>query len=188
MNFALIVPTKALINEVRSEIIKNDLNDLLEDTNYHVISSASDMALEIHPDHNFILVMTPERLLYLLNDNKEFRLDYLFIDEAHKMTGRNSRAPFYYSVVDELCRREQKPHFIFASPNIPNPQEYLRLIATGQYDKQNAFASTFSPVAQFKFLVNLKSGQISIYNDHLNTGVCLRSAPVEFRRAAHGSL
>ena len=169
MNFALIVPTKALINEVRSEIIKNDLNDLLEDTNYHVISSASDMALEIHPDHNFILVMTPERLLYLLNDNKEFRLDYLFIDEAHKMTGRNSRAPFYYSVVDELCRREQKPHFIFASPNIPNPQEYLRLIATGQYDKQNAFASTFSPVAQFKFLVNLKSGQISIYNDHLKT-------------------
>lgn len=169
MNFALIVPTKALINEVRSEIIKNDLGDLLDETNYHVISAASDMALEIHPDHNFILVMTPERLLYLLNDNKDFRLDYLFIDEAHKMNGRNSRAPFYYSVVDELCRREQRPHFIFASPNIPNPQDYLRLIATGQYDKQNAVASTFSPVAQFKFLVNLKSGQISIYNDHLKT-------------------
>lgn len=168
-NFALIVPTKALINEVQSEIIKNDLNELLEKTNYHVVSSASDMALEIHPDHNFILVMTPERLLYLLNDNKDFRVDYLFIDEAHKMTGRNGRAPFYYSVVDELSRRDPKPHFIFASPNIPNPQEFLRLIATGQYDKQNAVASTYSPVAQFKFLVNLKSGQISIYNDHLKT-------------------
>lgn len=69
------VPTKALINEVRSEIIKNDLNALLDETNYHVVSAASDMALEIHPDHYFILVMTPERLLYLLNDNKDFRLD-----------------------------------------------------------------------------------------------------------------
>ncbi|MBR3246119.1 MAG: helicase, partial [Parasporobacterium sp.] len=56
MNFALIVPTKALINEVRSEIIKKDLAGLLEQYQYHVISAASDMALEIHPDHNFILV------------------------------------------------------------------------------------------------------------------------------------
>lgn len=168
-NFALIVPTKALINEVRSEIIQKDLQDLLDGNQYHVVSSANDMALETHPDHNFILVLTPERLLYLLNDKADFVLDYLFIDEAHKMTGRNSRAPFYYSVVDELSRREIKPRFIFASPNIPNPQEYLSLLASGEYDKQNAIASSFSPVVQFKFLVNLKTKQIYIYNDHLKT-------------------
>ena len=85
------------------------------------------------------------------------------------MTGRNSRAPFYYSVVDELSRRTAKPKFIFASPNIPNPQEYLSLLASGEYDKQNAIASAFSPVVQFKFLVNLKTKQIYIYNDHLKT-------------------
>lgn len=168
-NFALIVPTKALINEVRSEIIQKDLQDLLDENQYHVVSSANDMALETHPDHNFILVLTPERLLYLLNDKADFVLDYLFIDEAHKMTGRNSRAPFYYSVVDELSRRTVKPRFIFASPNIPNPQEYLSLLASGEYDKQNAIASSFSPVVQFKFLVNLKTKQIYIYNDHLKT-------------------
>lgn len=168
-NYALIVPTKALINEVRSEIIQNDLRGLLDEKQYHVVSAASDMALEIHPDHNFILVMTPERLLYLLNDKKDFRLDYLFVDEAHKMTGRNSRAPFYYSVVDMLCHRDPTPHFVFASPNIPNPEEYLKTIASGLYGKQNALASSYSPVAQFKFLVNLKKGQIYIYNDHLQT-------------------
>lgn len=168
-NYALIVPTKALINEVRSEIIQRDLQDLLEENRYHVVSSANDMALETHPDHNFIFVLTPERLLYLLNDKGDIVLDYLFIDEAHKMTGKNSRAPFYYSVIDELTRRNIKPHFIFASPNIPNPQEYLRLLASGEYDQQNAVASSFSPVAQFKFLVNLKSKQIYIYNDHLKT-------------------
>ena len=85
------------------------------------------------------------------------------------MTGRNSRAPFYYSVVDELSRRSVKPRFIFASPNIPNPQEYLSLLSSGEYDKQNAIASSFSPVVQFKFLVNLKTKQIYIYNDHLKT-------------------
>lgn len=168
-NFALIVPTKALINEVRSEIIQKDLQNLLDGNQYHVVSSANDMALETHPDHNFIFVLTPERLLYLLNDKADFVLDYLFIDEAHKMTGRNSRAPFYYSVVDELSRREIKPRFIFASPNIPNPQEYLRVLSSGKYDTQNAIASSFSPVVQFKFMVNLKTKQIYIYNDHLKT-------------------
>ena len=168
-NYALIVPTKALINEVRSEIIRNDLENLLDENQYHVVSSANDMALETHPDHNFVFVLTPERLLYLLNDKPDFVLDYLFIDEAHKMTGRNSRAPFYYSVVDELSKRTAKPKFIFASPNIPNPQEYLSLLASGEYDKQNAIASAFSPVVQFKFLVNLKTKQIYIYNDHLKT-------------------
>lgn len=168
-NYAMIVPTKALINEVRSEIIRNDLENLLDENQYHVVSSANDMALETHPYHNFVFVLTPERLLYLLNDKPDFVLDYLFIDEAHKMTGRNSRAPFYYSVVDELSRRTAKPKFIFASPNIPNPQEYLSLLASGEYDKQNAIASAFSPVVQFKFLVNLKTNQIYIYNDHLKT-------------------
>lgn len=167
-NYALIVPTKALINEVRSEIIRNDLENLLDENQYHVVSSANDMALETHPDHNFFF-LTPERLLYLLNDKPDFVLHYLFVDEAHKMTGRNSRAPFYYSVVDELSRRTAKPKFIFASPNIPNPQEYLSLLASGEYDKQNAIASAFSPVVQFKFLVNLKTKQIYIYNDHLKT-------------------
>ena len=72
-------------------------------------------------------------------------------------------------IVDELSRRTAKPKFIFASPNIPNPQEYLSLLASGEYDKQNAIASAFSPVVQFKFLVNLKTKQIYIYNDHLKT-------------------
>ena len=67
-NYALIVPTKALINEVRSSIIK-DLGDNLEKRNYRVVSAASDIALE--EKHNFIFVLTPERLLYLLISNSD---------------------------------------------------------------------------------------------------------------------
>jgi hypothetical protein len=163
-NYAFIVPTKALVNEVRRSII-NDLGDNLGKNNYSVVTAASDMSLE-EKDHNFIFVLTPERLLYLLISKPEIGVDYLFVDEAHKLSGKNSRAPFYYKVVDMLLKRPQPPHFIFASPNIPNPQVYLRLmndaIACGDDSK---LASVFSPVIQVKFLIDFKGQSISVYND-----------------------
>lgn len=161
-NFALIVPTKALINENRSQII-NDLKEYLQQQNYRVITAAGDLALE--GQHNFILVLTPERLLYLLISKPNLQIDYLFIDEAHKLSGKNSRGPFYYKVVDMLLKRPQKPHIIFASPNIPNPEIYLRLLSE-ETNADNRLRSTFSPVAQIKFLIDLNSHTISSYNDY----------------------
>ena len=165
-NYALIVPTKALINEVRNKVIQ-DLSDNLDKYNYRVVIAASDIALE--EKHNFIFVLTPERLLYLLISNPDIDLDYLFIDEAHKLSGKNSRGPFYYKVVDMLLKREKRPHFIFASPNVPNPQVYLRLmndiIEAGD---ENKLATTYSPVIQVKFLLDLQNSRIDIYNEKLN--------------------
>ena len=152
-NYALIVPTKALINEVRSKII-NDLEDNLKRCNYRVVTAASDIALE--EKHNFIFVLTPERLLYLLISNPSLEVDYLFVDEAHKLSGKNSRGPFYYKVVDMLLQKEKKPHFIFASPNIPNPQVYLRLMNEAiESSDESKLATTYSPVVQIKFLMDL---------------------------------
>lgn len=143
-NYALIVPTKALINEVRSKII-NDLEDNLKRCNYRVVTAASDIALE--ENHNFIFVLTPERLLYLLISNPSLEVDYLFVDEARKLSGKNSRGPFYYKAVDMLLQKEKKPHFIFASPNIPNPQVYLRLMnEVIESSDESKLATTYSPV------------------------------------------
>ena len=77
-NFALIVPTKALINEVTSKII-NDLKENLKEYNYRLVTSAG--ALVLKEQHNFIFVLTPERLLYLLISNPDLELHYLFVDE-----------------------------------------------------------------------------------------------------------
>lgn len=162
MNFALVVPTKALINEIRSQTI-NDLKDLLAQHNYRVVTAAGDLALE--GDHNFILILTPERLLYLLISKPQLQIDHLFIDEAQKMSGKNSRGPFYYKIVDMLASRENKPHFIFASPNIPNPEVYLKLLPSTDTHESKKLASTFSPVTQFKFLLNFNDHTVSIYND-----------------------
>lgn len=165
-NYALIVPTKALINEVRAKVI-SDLADNLERHNYRVVTAASDIALE--EKHNFVFVLTPERLLYLLISKPDLQVDYLFVDEAHKLSGKNSRGPFYYKVVDMLLQRDHKPHFIFASPNIPNPEVYLRLMnEVIENNDESKLATTYSPVIQVKFLMDFINGQIDIYNDRTN--------------------
>ena len=109
-NYAIVVPTKALINEVSSRII-TDLKELLSLKNYRVITAGG--ALSLQQEHNFILVLTPERLLYLLLDKPDFKLNYIFIDEAHKISSKDSRSPFYYKIVDLLSKRAQKPLLTF---------------------------------------------------------------------------
>lgn len=167
-NFARIVPTKAMINEVREDTVRG-LGSLLKKMNYSVVTAASDYSLE--EAHNFIFVMTPERLLYLLIEKQDLRIDYVFIDEAHKMTGKNSRGPFYYKTVDILAQQNPKPHFIFASPNIPNPEVYLKLVAEVKSSEKNAICTNFAPVSQFKFLISNENKSISIFNDHTQKSI-----------------
>jgi superfamily II DNA/RNA helicase len=164
-NYALIVPTKALINEVSSKII-SDLGSLLKEKNYRVVTSAGALALE--EEHNFIYVLTPERLLYLLIRHKDKDIDYLFIDEAHKITSKDKRSTFYYKDIDMLAQRERKPHVVFASPNIPNPEVYLKLVPEALEATDlggNKLATSFSPVSQVKYLIDCVDGGIHIFND-----------------------
>ena len=69
-------------------------------------------------------------------------------------------------MVDMLLKREHKPHFIFASPNIPNPQVYLRMMTDIEAGDDNKLAISYSPVVQVKFLVDLKNREIQVYNEH----------------------
>ncbi len=56
MNFALIVPTKALINEIYKQVIDEDLKNLLSERNYKVVTAAGDalardITNEVHGDY-----------------------------------------------------------------------------------------------------------------------------------------
>jgi superfamily II DNA or RNA helicase len=162
-NFAIVVPTKALINEVSSRII-DDFQDLLSKHDYRVVTSAG--ALSLQQQHNFVLILTPERLLYLLLDKPNFGIDYLFIDEAHKISSKDSRSPFYYKIIDILSKREYKAHVIFSSPNIPNPEIYLQLVPQLPQNEAQKLATTFTPVSQIKYIVDLVEGQVQLFNDY----------------------
>lgn len=168
-NFAIIVPTKALINEIRFKITKIDLGDMLSEYSYHLVTAAGDAVLTNwkDKDQNYIFVLTPERLLYLLIHEPDIALDYLFVDEAHKITGKDKRSPYYYQAIQILAERVNKPHFIFASPNVPNPEVFLDTIPEKNGDaKKNTLATAYSPVSQPKFIVNLMNNEVSVYNEH----------------------
>lgn len=174
-NFAIVVPTKALINEVSSKLI-DDLKDLLSECDYRVVTSAGSVALE--QQHNYLFVLTPERLMYMLMDRKDLSIDYLFIDEAHKITSRDKRSAIYYNIIDMLAVRRSKPHIIFASPNVPNPEIYLELIPDA--DLEDGYMSMhYSPVTQFIYFVDYPSHEISIYNPHKKTYAFLEKLNAE---------
>lgn len=161
LNFAIIVPTKALINEV-SHKITSDLQGLIAGQNYKIVTSPG--SLFLNSPHNFIFILTPERLLYLLICHPNISVDYLFIDEAHRISSADSRSTFYYKTVEMLSRNLKKTSAIFASPNIPNPEIYLKLLSR-DIGKQNAIASKFSPVSQIKYFIDFPSKKVQFYNN-----------------------
>lgn len=175
-NFCLLVPSKALINEVQHKIIDGDLKTLLKEKNYTVVTSSSSLALE--KNQNFIFVLTPERFLYLLIDSTKshINIDYLFVDEAHKISASDSRSTFYYQCIRLLAERSYKPHIIFSSPNIPNPHVYLKLIPdimVQDNECDESLATSYSPVSQTKFFIDFHTHTISQYNSVSDTSVVL---------------
>ena len=81
-------------------------------------------------------------------EEKSFIPMLTYADEVHKMSGKNSRGPFYYKTVDMLKNRDNPPYFIFASPNVPNPEVYLRLLTDISEHKDKKLRTTFSPETQ----------------------------------------
>lgn len=175
-NFAIVVTTKALINEISAEVI-DSLKDSLTEKNYRVVSSLNAIALE--QKHHFIFAMTPERLLYLLIQNPKLRIDFAFIDEAHKISEEDERSAFYFKVVDLLVKRGNT-RFVFASPNIPNPEVYLSLVnpsLSKEERQKNAKVTQQSPVNQMKFMIDLRSHRFKTYDDFQDAFTSTKALP-----------
>lgn len=162
-NFAIIVPTKALINEVSKELADN-LGALLRQYDYRIVVSAGAVILQEKNAHHYIFVMTPERLMYQLIGYDDIPIHYLFIDEAQNISEKEGRSAFYYQIVGMLYRKEKRTNVIFASPHIPNPAVYLELIPSDIEGERVQMTSAFTPVSQEKFLIDLQAGQLGYYN------------------------
>ena len=175
-NFVILVPTKALINEVRSNMFEGLQNELTA-KNYRIVSAIGEIYL--HQDHHFIFIMTPERMHHLLIERPDLTINFVFIDEAHKISERGGRGSYYYKVISQLRRLEKVPTIIFASPNIPNPEIYLRTIPGVQPSKVHRLASRFTPVSQFKFFMDLPNNKMYIHNEHTKALEYVYRVPAE---------
>lgn len=159
-NFAVVVPSKALINEISNSII-DELNENLLKYRYKVIQTPTSIIK--NEDCNYIMIFTQERLLQFLTLFNDIKLSHVFIDEAHKISYLDERSPFFYKCINVL----EKDHFgvkiNFSCPNIPNPEVYLRTIKGEGNKAFNRFK--YSPVNQLKTIIDIGQNMSYIYND-----------------------
>lgn len=114
-----LVPTRALISQVQSEIellLKNNGNDNFAITTLPINSS-------IASDSANILILTQERFHIFLSESSK-NIDALIVDEAHKI-GDNYRGILLQHALDITVLRNPRCKVIFASPMTINPEELL---------------------------------------------------------------
>lgn len=145
-NIVILVPTRALINQVSSR-----LRTEIDSSQYAVLTHPSVPRFFSGASRKYIFVFTPERLIsYYANQNNP-SIQYMFVDEAQKIVQDNdSRSPLYYHAISMADRKSVKLYF--ASPNIPNAEVFLKI-----FDKSTdeTLAIKETPVAQNRFFVDL---------------------------------
>lgn len=158
-NYVVVVPTKALISEITSDFI-TELNILLKDKNYKVINTYNET--NENDKFNYIMIYTQERLLsHLINSN--IKVNYVFIDEAHKLFYKDTRTMYFYKILDILRSQDNVPNIYFSAPLIKNPSEFLDLLP--EIGTKSSSVFEFTPVNQQKFMIDYNSKCIRIYND-----------------------
>ncbi len=165
-NVAIVVPTRALINQVTIEI-RTSLKDLIQKYEYLVLNTISG---EEKCDKNYIFILTPERLLNLHTKDNVLELDDLFIDEAHKLTssGKDSeRSITEYNAIEMTLAKYNKIKVFFSSPNISNPSVFLDLFGKNSYYSCH---TDEAPVAQNVFLINVAKNSLRVFanNEFIN--------------------
>lgn len=83
-NFIILVPSRALINQYAIEL-KSEMGALLETNNYKIVTNSNIAELPINEQCNYVLILTPERLISYISQEKNPSIGFLFVDEAHKL-------------------------------------------------------------------------------------------------------
>ena len=113
---AVVVPTRALVDEVSADL-RRDLRFGVQVTTLPWDARATSASAEV-------FVMTQERLHLLQQRFRSLDFDVLFVDEAHKL-GDGARGVLLQQVVDEAVRRRPRAQVIFASPLTADPEVLL---------------------------------------------------------------
>jgi len=155
-NIAILVPTRALINQVSAKL-------KLEITNrkYKVLKHPVVPPMYRARDYRYVFVFTPERWISYISENTNPVITYMFIDEAHKVVSqKDSRAPLYYHAI--LLAERKSVNLFFASPNIPNAEVFLQLFEKSQDESMVIYDS---PVAQNRYYIDFIEKRAILFSD-----------------------
>lgn len=150
-NAVYVVPTRALITEVAQDLSDNIEEDV-------AIKTSAQFAGE--DDSHSVLVLTPERCLRLLEDEKRenFQADLIFFDEIQSL-GDSDRGVLMEDVLASLKTSWPDSKIVVAGPNIENPEQPLEDLGL---DVPEPVTTLLTPIFQLKssirFLAQNKRG------------------------------
>lgn len=143
-NIALLVPTRALINQVSTK-----LKDVINHKKYKVITHPIVPLMYKQEDYKFIFVFTPERLISYLSESNP-AINYLLVDEAHKVLSEtDTRAPLFYHAL--MLAKRKSINLYFSSPNIPNTDIFLQLVGNST---EESLSIKETSVSQNRFFID----------------------------------
>lgn len=118
-NIVYIVPTRALISQVESDLIEFVEKYELVDVNISTVPQSSD-------DHlgSNIFVFTQERLHWYLIENSSSNIDLIIIDEAHKIED-SYRGILLQQKIEDVVKTNADVKVFFSSPFTSNPELLL---------------------------------------------------------------
>lgn len=157
-NLVVIVPTRALISQFAIDL-KSELTEVLETYKYRVVTNSSVSDLITEEQHNYIFVLTPERLISYLSQENNPSIGFLFVDEAHKIaSNKDSRSVTSYAAIEKALKKYGNIKLYFASPNVSNPEIFLKLF--NRNSNGNSYKTSESPVSQNLFFIDLLNNKI----------------------------
>ncbi|MEK4451014.1 DEAD/DEAH box helicase [Paenibacillus sp. FSL L8-0506] len=143
-NIALLVPTRALINQVSTKL-KNVINN----NKYKILTKPMVPLLYKKNESKFIFVFTPERLIAYLSENNPV-INYLLVDEAHKLLSEtDTRAPLFYHAL--MIAKRKSINLYFSSPNVPNTDIFLQMVGNSV---EETLSIKENSVAQNRFFID----------------------------------
>ena len=159
-NLVIMVPTRALINQFVLDLM-SDLKETLDEFNYKIITNSNVTEFSENISNNYIFILTPERLISYLSQEKNPSLGFIFVDEAHKIAAeKDVRSVTAYNAIEKTLKIFPNINLYFASPNVSNPEVFLNLF---EKETKKAFYTIESPVSQNLFFVNLLDKSLSHY-------------------------
>jgi Superfamily II helicase len=157
-NIVIIVPTRALINQFSIDLNK-ELKSAFAEYNYSVVTNSNIGETTTIKNNNFVLVLTPERLLSYISQKENPPIGYLFIDEAHKIANeKDLRSITSYNAISATLKKYPNINLYFSSPNVTNPQVFLELF---NKDVSQCFHTVEAPVSQNLFYLDLVEKRIA---------------------------
>lgn len=168
-NLVIIVPTRALINQFTIDL-KDEIRELSEQYKYRILTNSNINDFVGDEPYNYILILTPERLISYISQENNPSIGFVFVDEAHKLANeKDSRSVTTYTSIEKIIKKYGNVKLYFSSPNVSNPEVFLELFDRNKPNR--TFKTNESPVSQNLFFIDLISQNIELIQRNNNVTI-----------------